>query len=107
MMTNWVHVGPLDDLWQGEMRAVMVAGRDVLLCNIEGEVLAYEDRCPHLANPLSKGRLDGRVLTCAAHEWAFDVCTGAGVNPATVCLRRFPVRIDRASIFVDIHGSIG
>ena len=80
-------------------------GVDVLLCNIDGEVFAYEDRCPHLGNPLSKGALDAQVLTCAAHEWAFDVRTGNGVNPAAVCLRRFPVRIDGNTILVDLDRS--
>jgi toluene monooxygenase system ferredoxin subunit len=101
---HWVCAATLDDLWQGEMRTVNIDGKDLLLCNIDGEVVAYEDRCPHLANPLSKGLLDGHVLTCAAHEWAFDVRTGSGVNPAEVCLRRFQVRVERDSVLVDIHG---
>jgi len=82
------------------MVTVAVGAVDVLLCNIDGEVFAYEDRCPHLANPLSKGALDAQVLTCAAHEWAFDVRTGNGVNPTAACLRRFPVRIDGNTILV-------
>lgn len=84
------------------MVAVTVGTVDVLLCNIDGELFAYEDRCPHLANPLSKGALDASVLKCAAHEWAFDVRTGNGVNPAAACLQRFPVRIDGDMILVDL-----
>ena len=87
------------------MLAVTVGAIDLLVCNIDGEVLAYEDRCPHLANPLSKGALDPPVLTCAAHEWVFDVRTGNGVNPAAACLRRFPVRIDGDTILVDLDRS--
>jgi toluene monooxygenase system ferredoxin subunit len=60
---------------------VTVGAIDVLVCNIDGEVFADEDRCPHLANPLSKGALDAHVLTCAAHEWTFDARTGNGVDP--------------------------
>jgi toluene monooxygenase system ferredoxin subunit len=102
---RWVDAATLDELWEGEMLTVTVGAIDVLVCNIDGEVFAYEDRCPHLANPLSKGVLDAHVLTCAAHEWTFDARTGNGVNPAAACLRRFPVRLDGDTILVDLDRS--
>lgn len=99
---RWVFAGTLDELWEGEIRGAEVGGTHLLLCNLEGGVFAYEDRCPHLARPLSEGRLDGPTLTCAAHEWTFDVRTGRGINPATSCLRRFAVQLDDDAIFVDV-----
>jgi len=101
--TGWRYAGSLDDLWAGEMRAVNLGAVDVLLCNLDGALVAYEDRCPHLASLLSEGTLgeDG-VLTCAAHEWEFDARTGCGVNPASARLRSYAVRLDGAKIFVSI-----
>jgi toluene monooxygenase system ferredoxin subunit len=96
----WRYAGSLDDIWAGEMTAVNLGAADVLLCNLDGTLVAYEDRCPHLARPLSEGALDGDVLTCGAHEWQFDARTGRGVNPASACLRRYPVRLDGEQIFV-------
>ncbi|MEA3217424.1 MAG: toluene monooxygenase system ferredoxin subunit [Acidimicrobiia bacterium] len=100
--TRWVLAGTLDELWEGEMRRATVGGTNLLLCNIEGEVFAYEDRCPHLARPLSEGRLDGPTLICAAHEWTFELRTGRGVNPANSCLRHFAVQVDDEAIMVDL-----
>jgi len=98
----WQYAGTLDDVWEGEMCAVKLGTVDVLLCNTDGEVVAYDDRCPHLANSLSAGTLGGNVITCAAHEWAFDARTGHGVNPESACLQRYPVRVDGDRIFVDV-----
>lgn len=42
----------------------------------------------------------GGFLTCAAHEWVFDARTGRGVNPASACLRRYPVRLAGDRIYV-------
>jgi nitrite reductase/ring-hydroxylating ferredoxin subunit len=84
------------------MRAVHLGTVDVLLCNLDGMLVAYQDRCPHLANPLSEGALSDGVLTCAAHEWEFDARTGRGVNPASACLHRYPVRLDGEQIFVSV-----
>jgi toluene monooxygenase system ferredoxin subunit len=102
----WQYAGSLDDIWAGEMVAVTLGAVDVLLCNLDGMLVAYEDRCPHLANPLSAGDLSDGVLTCAAHEWEFDARTGRGVNPATACLHRYPVRLDGERILVGL-GEVG
>jgi toluene monooxygenase system ferredoxin subunit len=100
---RWVAAGRLDDLWEGDTLSVSLDGREVLLCNVEGAVFAYDNSCPHLGNPLSKGRLEEHVLTCAAHEWSFDVRTGSGINPEQVCLHRYPVRLEGDRILVDMN----
>src|SRR5580700_4407478 len=47
------HVGNLDELWEGEMLAVSLGGVDLVMCNVQGEVFAFDNRCPHLASRLS------------------------------------------------------
>jgi toluene monooxygenase system ferredoxin subunit len=92
----------LDSLWPGEMVAVCIASTKVLLLNVEGDVLAYEDRCAHQSVQLSKGCLAGTVLTCSAHHWQYDARSGRGLNPEGVGLRKFPVKVDENQIYVDV-----
>jgi toluene monooxygenase system ferredoxin subunit len=92
----------LDDLWIGEKVGIVMAGKPVLLVNVEGAVCAYEDRCRHKGVPLSAGKLEGHVLTCAVHGWCYDARTGAGINPESASLVRFPVRIEGNDILVDV-----
>jgi toluene monooxygenase system ferredoxin subunit len=96
-------VATLDDLWSGEKLGLVVAGRKVLLVNIDGTIYAYEDKCAHLGVALSDGHLHGTSLTCRAHHWEYDVCTGRGRNPATACLQAYAVRVDRGHILVDVE----
>jgi nitrite reductase/ring-hydroxylating ferredoxin subunit len=42
-----------------------------------------DDRCPHMAAPLSIGGLDGCVVACPLHEGRFDLCTGETVQMPT------------------------
>ncbi|BBZ25874.1 assimilatory nitrite reductase small subunit [Mycolicibacterium madagascariense] len=105
-MTDWVDAGTLDDVWEGEMCAVSLGAVDVVLCHVDGEVHAYRDRCPHLANPLSPGELRDNLLTCPAHEWVFDARTGRGVNPEGTALHRLSVRVDGERILVHL-GQLG
>ena len=53
------------ELWDGDMTARTVNDCNVLLVRLDGVVHAYENRCAHLGVALSKGRLDGPVLTCS------------------------------------------
>lgn len=91
------------DVWGGEMLGVTIDGQSVLLINIAGAIYAYEDRCAHLGMALSKGCLAGGVLTCFAHEWRYDACTGRGINPKKAALKAFPVRIESDAIWVDLE----
>ena len=95
-------IATLADLWDGDMTAVVVDGRRVVVIRLDGAVHAYEDRCAHLGVALSEGVLDGGVLTCRAHHWQYDVRSGRGVNPASACLKRFAVKVEQGRIFVDV-----
>jgi len=99
-------VAKFDDLWSGEMLGLEVEARPVLLVNLGGRVSAYEDRCCHKGVRLSQGRLEGSRLTCFAHGWQYDVSTGEGINPESVRLRGYPVKIENGDIYVDVRGSM-
>ena len=94
-----------EDLWQGEMLGRVVSGRRVLLLNVGGVPVAFEDRCAHLGVPLSEGRLDGSVLSCRAHKWEYDVQTGRGRNPASARLKPLAVKVEGDGIWVDVESS--
>ena len=96
-------VAKVEDLWSGEMIGLEVSGESILLVNVENRIYAYADVCPHQKSRLSEGTLTGKVLRCARHHWEFDVCSGAGVNPRSSCLKLFPIRVDGDDILVDIN----
>jgi nitrite reductase/ring-hydroxylating ferredoxin subunit len=77
----------------GEMRAVSVAGRSVLVCNVAGALYAIENRCPHAGIPLATGRLRGCVLECPMHGGKLDVRDGSPkALPIRVAAPLFGVR---------------
>jgi toluene monooxygenase system ferredoxin subunit len=96
----WRAVATLDDVWEGDLKAVEVEGVAVVLVNVGGEIRAYDDHCPHSGTQLSSGTLDGEVLTCPAHEWMFDCRVGQGINPASARLRPVAVRVEGETILV-------
>jgi toluene monooxygenase system ferredoxin subunit len=101
---TWRAAAAADDLWEGELAAVQLAGQDIVLVNVGGEIRAYEDRCPHRGFKLSAGDLAGQVLTCVNHRWEFDALTGAGTNPANCQLTAFGTRVRNGQIEIRAPG---
>jgi toluene monooxygenase system ferredoxin subunit len=105
-MSGWMAVIELDEIWEGDLVTRKVEGIDVLLININGQVYAYLDRCPHAGSPLSQGLLEDRVLTCSSHLWQFDIVNGGvGVNPKNCRLTSYPVKIEDGRVLVKIGAS--
>jgi nitrite reductase/ring-hydroxylating ferredoxin subunit len=83
----------------GEVKLVFLNGRKIAVYNIEGAFYATQEECTHASGPLSKGDLDGKVITCPWHDSCFDVTDGSVVcGPAEQPLKTFSVTM---------HGEIG
>ncbi len=101
--TMWHETMHIDDLWEGDMAPFDVQGTKVLLVNVDGEVRAYQNRCPHQAWALDEGDFDGATLTCVRHMWQFDAASGQGVNPDDCSLNGYPCEVgEDGMIRVDV-----
>ena len=100
---EWIAVAVLDDLWEGEVTDVQVGDELILLVHLNsGDIRAYQGHCPHQKTALADGKLEGNILTCAAHSWQFNLSTGEGVNPRSCQLCRYQVKTQDRTIFVGI-----
>ena len=70
----------LADLESAPMKLVKVPDgerdRRLLLVRTSTGVYALDQACPHEGYGLRQGQLSGDLLTCAWHNWKFDVSTG-------------------------------
>ncbi|MBI5086957.1 MAG: Rieske 2Fe-2S domain-containing protein [Acidobacteria bacterium] len=96
-----IRIAALSDLGPGVMITGAAGGTHLVLCNHNGTIHAFADRCPHRNGPLSQGNfVDGRLI-CPWHAWEFRCDTGCyDYNPA-IELQRFPVVIQGEDVFVD------
>lgn len=100
-----VEAGRVGDLPPGTGTAVYVAGRDIALFNLGGEIVAIGNECPHASGSLGHGPLDGEIVICPQHGWEFDARTGACMTVPGESVPRYPVRIDGDAILVDVGES--
>lgn len=85
---------PVADLLPGSTRVVRIGALELLVCNVEGELFALENRCPHQDFGLGDARLSGPVIECSLHGGRFDVRDGCPTRaPTTDRLTTYPVHV--------------
>ncbi|MBM3567788.1 MAG: aromatic ring-hydroxylating dioxygenase subunit alpha [Alphaproteobacteria bacterium] len=68
----WYPAIPVERLADGP-KPFRLLGRDLVLWrDAGGRVAAMDDRCCHRSAKLSRGFVDGALLVCGYHGWAFD-----------------------------------
>src|SRR5215469_70549 len=98
----FVKVGSLRELAPGTVREAQADGNPYAICNIGGELRAFEGTCPHAGGPLGEGTIDGENLVCPWHAWEYNGRTGVNTFDDTVCLASFPVKVEGDDILIDV-----
>ncbi len=95
-MGRFVKVVRKSKLPENDSTYVEVEGNRIALFNLEGEIYALDDACPHVGGPLSQGRVMEGEVECPWHGSRFDIRTGE--------VRMFPAREDVATYRVRVTG---
>lgn len=106
----FVKVGETTEVPAGAMKAFTVRENEILVLNVNGKYYAMNNRCTHMGGDLSKGTLQGIILTCPRHGSRFDVTSGKALHGPkfgpiklkTSDAHIYPAQVDGNSIMVDI-----
>ncbi len=103
-MAQWVNICSVAEApAAGNVMEAEVEGVGVCLANLNGELLALDNWCPHRRGPLGQGWIEGTAVICPWHSWAFDIKSGRAEYPEHEKVDVFPVKIEGGSVFVDIE----
>ncbi len=91
----WIDVESVSDLADGSLTAVNVVGRELLVANVDGALLAYRDRCASCGAQLHGGLLLAGALSCPECARSFFLpgrgarwtTTGCNSSPSRSCAR--------------------
>lgn len=103
-MSDWQKVtlsAPLED---GEMRALTVGSRRLILYRSGCAYFLTERRCTHQGADLLRGYFANCIIECPVHQGRFDVRTGQALNaPASDALGTHEVRVEGLEVWVRIR----
>ena len=93
---DFIEVAKVSEIPVGKMKSVTLQGNEILVANVQGKYYSIADRCTHARGDLSKGTLEGKIVTCPRHGSKFDVTNGKVVGG--------PAKKDEPSYEVKIEG---
>ena len=73
-------IAKVEEIPAGQMKGFSAGGKDILIVNYQGKFYAIGKICTHAGGDLSKGKLEGDVVTCPRHGSKFDVTTGECIS---------------------------
>lgn len=101
-MGEFVRILGIGEIPVNQGKVVESRGRYIAVFNVNGRFCAIDNTCPHRGGPLGEGDLEGTIVTCPWHSWAFDVTTGVSpANPAA-CVKRFNCKVEGTDIFIEV-----
>ena len=99
-MEGFVNIGGIADFPRLKARSVLVGGRAVVVVNVDGDVHAFENNCPHQHfSVLHQGNLEGCFITCPMHGWTYDIKSGQSTN-GNGRLKKFAVKSADGSVWI-------
>jgi nitrite reductase (NADH) small subunit len=102
-LAQWVKIcGVADAPQPGKVMEAEVEGVGVCLANLNGELSALDNWCPHRRGPLGQGWIEGEAVVCPWHSWAFNLKTGQAEYPENERVAVFPVKVEEDVVLVDI-----
>ena len=102
-MSELVNVSTTSEIPVGKMKSVNVKGKEILLVNYGGKYYAIGNRCTHMGGDLSKGSLDGKIVTCPRHGSQFDVTSGHSLRGPKIAFLRLKTK-DEPAYEVKVEG---
>ncbi|MEM7160238.1 MAG: Rieske 2Fe-2S domain-containing protein [Myxococcota bacterium] len=97
----WVDVAAPEELTVDSPSLVKLGKRQLAVLRTEdGDLFAIDNRCPHEGYPLVQGQVRGCTLTCAWHNFKFDLRDGRCLK-GDEAVAVYPVRVHEGRVQVD------
>ena len=68
------------------------SGKEYCIVNLNGDIYAIDNICPHQGASLGLGEIKGEEIICPLHQWKFNVKTGV-CSVEKYCVERYEVEI--------------
>lgn len=96
----------IDDVAPGESKffALKSEGQtkvEIALFNVDGKFYAISEKCQHKQGPLSKGVLDGMIVTCPWHGWKYSVIDGISPHEGGDSVDSYETTVIDNKVFVN------
>ena len=97
-----INLGSIESIAPGQGRCFIVGGEEIAVFRQrDGQLIATQNRCPHMQGPLAEGIVGGGKVICPLHSHKFNLATGEGSEPHE-CVKTYAVREASGEILLEV-----
>lgn len=74
---------------------------DIAIFNMDGKFYAISNSCIHKGGPLSKGYLEGDIVTCPWHGWKYSIRNGKSPHQGGDSVNSYKVKVVNGKLYVN------
>ncbi len=100
---SWHDLGAAADMPEDKLHGRLIAGVRICYGRAGDRFFAIDDTCPHAGGSLTEGLLDGDLVICPLHAYAFDSATGHCIDEPACSVSPYPVRVESGVVQVQIE----
>jgi nitrite reductase/ring-hydroxylating ferredoxin subunit len=105
-MADFIEIARLDQIPPGSGSRFIVAGEDVAVFNVDGNICAISEICPHAGGALGMGKLEGKIVTCPVHGMKFDVTTGCFSGTSEFGVASYAAKVVDGKIMLSVDRTL-
>ncbi|MBD2666427.1 NifU family protein [Richelia sinica] len=101
--TYWLRVANINEISEHQVLAVRIENKNIILHRQGENISCYHNSCSHLGFPLDKGKVENRIITCASHQFQYDLRTGECLTVPDISLQSYEVRVKGEKVYVKVQ----
>lgn len=86
---EFIKIAKTEEIAEGKVRKFEVNNVEVAIARVDGQYIAFDDRCPHMNAPLSQGKVKNDEVECPFHHARFNLKTGQKTSDPKIPVPRF------------------
>lgn len=99
---SWVRVGNINEIPENQILGVRIENHNLILYKQNNNIYCYTNACSHLGFPLDKGKVKNGIITCASHQFEYDLNTGKCLTVPDIALQIYQVRVKGDKVYVQV-----
>ena len=95
-----IKIANISEIPIGGSKVVMYDEMPIALFNINGKIIAWDNRCPHRGASLADGIINNDTVQCKYHLWEFDFKRACSTANENIKVKKFKISVIENDIFI-------
>ncbi len=99
----WMGVANVNDIPENHVLAVKLENQNIILYRQGNNISCYRNACYHLGLPMDNGKVENGMITCASHQFQYDLKTAECLTVPDISLQSYEVRVKGDKVYVKVE----